>query len=94
MRRNDMDVKTNKGQAVRQAQTKRPTINANRCRGCTQCATLCRKLGPNVLNVVGGRAAVARPIKCISDGACLLACSTRPVRIPRARSGPFGAHAA
>jgi len=31
-----------------------PEINEVRCMGCSHCAVLCKKLGPNVLDIQGG----------------------------------------
>ncbi|MDD5556655.1 MAG: ferredoxin family protein [bacterium] len=56
-----------------------PEINEVRCMGCTHCVVLCRKLGPNVLEVKGGVAVVARPENCIGDGACMTACPTKAI---------------
>jgi len=38
-----------------------PEINEVRCLGCSHCAVLCKKLGPNVLDIKNGIAVVARP---------------------------------
>jgi len=54
-----------------------PEVNQVRCLGCGHCATLCKKLGPNVLEVQDGVAKVVRPENCIGDGACMLACPTK-----------------
>jgi len=56
-----------------------PEINQIRCLGCAHCAVLCKKLGPNVLEVVAGVAKVVRPENCIGDGACMLACPTKAI---------------
>jgi len=53
------------------------TANPDQCRECTHCADLCGKLGPSVLTGLDGTGHVVRPVKCISDGACILACPTR-----------------
>ncbi len=53
-----------------------PEINELRCMGCGHCVSLCKKLGPNVLELVDGVAKVVRPDDCISDGACLTTCPT------------------
>jgi MinD superfamily P-loop ATPase len=58
-----------------------PEINPVRCLGCAHCATLCKKLGPNVLEVKEGTAKVIRPENCIGDGACMLACPTKAIFI-------------
>jgi NAD-dependent dihydropyrimidine dehydrogenase PreA subunit len=54
-----------------------PEVNQVRCLGCGHCAVLCKKLGPNVLEVEGGVVKVVRPENCIGDGACMLACPTK-----------------
>lgn len=56
-----------------------PEINAVRCLGGGHCATLCKKLGPNVVEVKEGLAKMARPENCIGDGACMLACPTKAI---------------
>ena len=58
-----------------------PEINEVRCMGCSHCAVLCKKLGPNVIDVKGCLAVVARPENCIGDGACMLACPTKAIFI-------------
>ena len=56
-----------------------PEINGVRCLGCGHCVKLCKKLGPNVLDIVDGVAKPVRPDKCIGDGACMLACPTKAI---------------
>lgn len=56
-----------------------PEIHPVRCLGCTHCVALCRKLGPNVLEIRDGIAHVARPQDCIGDGACMMACPTKAI---------------
>lgn len=56
-----------------------PEIHPVRCMGCRQCVNLCKKLGPNVLDVVEGIAKPVRPENCIGDGACMLACPTKAI---------------
>jgi NAD-dependent dihydropyrimidine dehydrogenase PreA subunit len=56
-----------------------PEINPVRCLGCGHCAVLCKKLGPNVLEVQDGLAKVIHPENCIGDGACMLACPTKAI---------------
>ena len=54
-----------------------PEINELRCMACGNCVDLCKKLGPNVLEIKDGVAKVVRPEDCISDGACLVSCPTK-----------------
>lgn len=54
-----------------------PEINEIRCMACGNCVDLCKKLGPDVLEIRDGVAKVARPEDCISDGACLVSCPTK-----------------
>ncbi len=54
-----------------------PEINHVRCLGCGNCVKLCKKLGPDVLEIVDGVAKPVRPENCISDGACMLSCPTK-----------------
>lgn len=56
-----------------------PEINSVRCLGCRNCVNLCKKLGPNVLDIVGGIAKAVRPNDCIGDGACMLSCPTKAI---------------
>ena len=56
-----------------------PEINPIRCLGCRNCVNLCKKLGPNVLDIVDDIAKVVRPGDCIGDGACMLACPTNAI---------------
>lgn len=56
-----------------------PEINPVRCLGCRHCVNLCKKLGPNVLDIVGEVAKVVRPDDCIGDGACMITCPTKAI---------------
>lgn len=56
-----------------------PEIHPIRCLGCSHCVVLCKKLGPNVLEIRDGTAQVVRPENCIGDGACMLACPTKAI---------------
>jgi NAD-dependent dihydropyrimidine dehydrogenase PreA subunit len=56
-----------------------PEINSVRCLGCRNCVNLCKKLGPDALNIVDGNAKLVRPQNCIGDGACMLACPTKAI---------------
>ncbi len=56
-----------------------PEINSVRCLGCRHCVNLCKKLGPNVLDIEEGVAKVVRPGDCIGDGACMVACPTKAI---------------
>ena len=49
-----------------------PEINTLRCMACQHCVNLCKKLGPNVLNIVEGAAKPVQPENCIGDGACMV----------------------
>ena len=56
-----------------------PEINTIRCMACRQCLNLCKKLGPNVYDIVDGVAKPVRAEDCIGDGACMLACPTKAI---------------
>lgn len=56
-----------------------PEINPVRCMACRHCVNLCKKLGPNVLDIVDGIAKPVRPGDCIGDGACMMACPTKAI---------------
>lgn len=56
-----------------------PEIHPVRCLGCRHCVNLCKKLGPDVLDIVDGVATPVRPQDCIGDGACMLACPTKAI---------------
>jgi NAD-dependent dihydropyrimidine dehydrogenase PreA subunit len=56
-----------------------PEINSVRCLGCRNCVNLCKKLGPDVLDIVDGIAKPVRPQNCIGDGACMLSCPTKAI---------------
>jgi NAD-dependent dihydropyrimidine dehydrogenase PreA subunit len=56
-----------------------PEIHPVRCLGCRHCVNLCKKLGPNVLDIVDGVAKVVRPGDCIGDGACMITCPTKAI---------------
>ena len=56
-----------------------PEINAIRCMACRQCLNLCKKLGPNVFEIVDGVSKPVREKDCIGDGACMLACPTKAI---------------
>ncbi|MGQ9921218.1 MAG: 4Fe-4S dicluster domain-containing protein [Desulfobacca sp.] len=56
-----------------------PEIHPIRCLGCTHGVVLCKKLGPDVLEMRDGVAKVVRPENCIGDGACMLACPTKAI---------------
>ncbi len=56
-----------------------PEINSVRCMTCGNCVSLCKQLGPDVLEIQGESAVVARPDDCIGDGACLTACPTTAI---------------
>jgi len=56
-----------------------PEIHPVRCMGCRNCVNLCKKLGPNVLDIVEGVAQVVRPDNCIGDGACMVSCPTKAI---------------
>jgi NAD-dependent dihydropyrimidine dehydrogenase PreA subunit len=72
----------------------RPAINPLLCMGCTNCVVLCRKLGPNVLAVIDGTTRVVRPMNCITDGMCMLACPTQAIVLGEDGDGSCPAHAA
>jgi NAD-dependent dihydropyrimidine dehydrogenase PreA subunit len=56
-----------------------PEINPTRCMACRHCVNLCKKLGPNVLDIKDEVATPVRPENCIGDGACMLACPTKAI---------------
>jgi len=56
-----------------------PEVNSVRCMGCGHCVDLCKKLGPNVFDLVDGIAKITRPGNCIGDGACMAACPTKAI---------------
>jgi NAD-dependent dihydropyrimidine dehydrogenase PreA subunit len=56
-----------------------PEISPMRCSGCSHCAVLCKKFGPNVLEIKDRTAKVVRPENCIGDGACMMACPTKAI---------------
>ncbi len=56
-----------------------PEVNGVRCLACGHCVKLCRKLGPDVLEIVDGVAKPVRAEACIGDGACMLACPTKAI---------------
>ncbi|MGQ9469422.1 MAG: ATP-binding protein [Nitrososphaerales archaeon] len=56
-----------------------PVIDKQRCMGCDLCADICTSLGPDVLRIKDGKAMVAYPEKCISDGACIGVCPTKAI---------------
>ena len=56
-----------------------PEINTVRCMGCRNCVNLCKKLGPNVRDIMDDVAKPVRPEDCIGDGACMLACPTKAI---------------
>jgi len=56
-----------------------PEVNPVRCLACRHCVALCKKLGPDVLDIVDGVAKPVRPENCIGDGACMLACPTKAI---------------
>ena len=56
-----------------------PEISSVRCFGCGNCVNLCKKLGPDVLDIVDGIAKPVRPQNCIGDGACMLSCPTKAI---------------
>lgn len=56
-----------------------PEINGVRCLACGNCVDLCKKLGPDVLDIVDGVAKPVRPQNCIGDGACMLSCPTKAI---------------
>lgn len=65
-----------------------PEVNEVRCMGCFHCVVLCRKLGPDVLDIRNNIAVVAHPENCIGDGACMTACPTKSIFL---MSRPTGA---
>ena len=56
-----------------------PEINPVRCMACRHCVNLCKKLGPNVLDILDGISKPVQPENCIGDGACMLVCPTKAI---------------
>jgi len=71
-----------------------PAVNPFRCIGCSHCVVLCQKLGPNVLDIINNSARVVRPMNCITDGMCMLACPTKAIVLDGPEDGNCPAHAA
>lgn len=56
-----------------------PEFNPGRCLKCQHCVNLCKKLGPDALDIVAGVAKVVRPQDCLGCGACLFACPNQAI---------------
>lgn len=56
-----------------------PVVDLGKCKGAGQCAEVCPV---NVIDIVDGKAAVARPDECIDCRACEAACPNAAITLP------------
>lgn len=55
-----------------------PVIDEERCTGCRLCADAC---GPNCIDLVDGKAVLARPDTCGSEEHCIAPCQDDAIRM-------------
>ncbi|MDI6884689.1 MAG: ferredoxin family protein [Hadesarchaea archaeon] len=56
-----------------------PVVDTKKCKGAAACAEVCPA---NVIDIVKGKAVVARPADCIECRACEAACPNNAISFP------------